>query len=62
MDETMNRIYRTVWNESLGAYVAVSENDSALCKGKGWVQGLAVGEVGLRRPIALRRSARSRSQ
>nr|WP_126879870.1 ESPR domain-containing protein [Paraburkholderia kururiensis] len=28
----MNRIYRTVWNEALGAYVAASENDSALGK------------------------------
>ncbi|WP_267908991.1 ESPR-type extended signal peptide-containing protein, partial [Paraburkholderia kururiensis] len=30
----MNKIYRTVWNESLGTYVAVSENDDALSEGR----------------------------
>ncbi|MDR2852639.1 MAG: ESPR domain-containing protein, partial [Burkholderiaceae bacterium] len=36
----MNKIYRTIWNETLGAWVAASEVDSA----RGW-RGSVLGSV-----------------
>ena len=40
----MNRIYRSIWNEASGTFVAVSEN--AKCAGKRSAAGAVVGSAG----------------
>ena len=47
----MNKVYKSVWNESIGAWVAVSENSPA--RGKRNARGIALAAVAAAVPFSL---------